>query len=1538
MFDFHDKKFFISVHLCAAMALSSPIAAKAEVFGLNPTLGSAASYFFHPPISSSSNTITLFDTDITTGYVTEAYYGLSLSNSGYSYGTGSKSKALKVQAPYADAAVAIFYDDASNSITRKVDTATDSISGVIFDKNTSNPGAALIVMNNIPVNTVDVGFFNNKTTNSNGGGALMLYSGSSINEINADFLANASTSYGGALVNNGTIKKLKGSFIGNNAGQQGGAIRNNSGAKIDSITADFIGNNAVNEGGAIYNVNNATIGTITGDFIANNSTGTNGGAISNSGTIDKIKGQFINNTVTNSSGGGGAISNNKNGTIDTIEANFINNIALGRNGGGAILNHGTINTISGNFISNFSERLGTEGGDGAGIKNLNGGQIGKISGKFMGQTSVNYGGAISNYSTSQIDEIVGMFLNNTATEGGAIRNNGYIYSIEADFMNNSTHEREGGAIANNTKGVIDIISGHFENNYAETNGGAIWNTNKINTLTGSFINNIANNYGGAIYQEKGARLNIVADANSVEFTGNSDANGSANAIYQYTDGTVDNIISLNAADGKSIVINDAISGYTADLNSLYSNYIHINDIVTYNDIYGNYIDLPTGGIYEINNTVSNNNIVLFNGATLKLGANTQGSETYYGKLDLGEYFSFINIDAGGKLDTINDYINEQDLGFTTLHETLGLSIDVDATNLIADTFKLTSNPLYNGTIEINNINWINGVTQKTSLIQILDNQDTNDFIELSLGSSITPYIDVKNVTGSEDLTQNLIYWDDIYGGYTYDETTTLTVKLGTTTTTNDSIYVDEHVDNGTRVYNPILDNLALINQYTDTTRTFLFKTSTDVYTATANSGITFNGQLFVVGEANGNQRSTIDGNGYNLFEITDSNKTVVDIRDTKITGAANIATISSNNELYLVNTEISGNTGAIENNGLIALYNNNIINNNVFGNGTMAVNDKVSFGTTTDITQEILLASNGSEVNNEGNIIVGALANLGNIINNGTITTTPGTIFAGSTNYGTISGNGDTTIKTSLFNAGNIANTSITVDGGTVTTDINTFVTNSATDAINVIGGGKLHYISGTSTVRDITGTASSNVHFNTGSDIVLNNKITGVAINHDSGRLLFGSGNLSGASSVNLNGGAISVADGTTSNVFLGNVQLNQLTELGLDLNLDTLTTDTFTASVTNNGGMFHVSELNIQGTPKVNKMVRLHLGDMIGLGQENVTSDTFHLPEVLNPVHRLSGRISDGWLTYAPADNSYNSFNPAVMAAPIASQISGYLVMKNIQDTAFANMDLYRLGNNSGILGDRSSAGLRPYGTFETIPIKYGPNVTSEMYGSAVNSETPVRNLGREWYGALSLDAGYTFNRISYDNNVVRQNGMHIGATGMVYKNGFFAGLGLHVGAMSGYEDTQYGNEDFALLNAGVATKFGYNIKLIKEKLYLQPSGTAGYTIVIPFDYENAAGVHISAKPLQALSVEPGLKLITSIAGWRPYAEGSFVWNLFDETEFFADSYELPALKIEPYVKYGGGVEKTWGNHLATYGKVYGLSSGRRGMGFNAGIKYVF
>ena len=114
--------------------------------------------------------------------------------------------------------------------------------------------------------------------------------------------------------------------------------------------------------------------------------------------------------------------------------------------------------------------------------------------------------------------------------------------------------------------------------------------------------------------------------------------------------------------------------------------------------------------------------------------------------------------------------------------------------------------------------------------------------------------------------------------------------------------------------------------------------------------------------------------------------------------------------------------------------------------------------------------------------------------------------------------------------------------------------------------------------------------------------------------------------------------------------------------------------------------------------------------------------------------------------------------------------------------------------------------------------------------------------------------------------------------------------------------------------------------------------YTMVNTFDYDNGANVNITSDALHAFQLEPGVKVIGNLKnGWQPYAGVIFVWNLFDKAKFQANDVSLPQISVKPYVKYGVGVRKSWGERLTGFFQTYITNGGRNGVGFQAGFSFA-
>ncbi len=337
-------------------------------------------------------------------------------------------------------------------------------------------------------------------------------------------IKNALSNTNGAVLNitnpNATIEITNVNFSNNKISSTGynnyGGAIHNDGGHITTITGNFTDNSVANSmysyGGTISN-KSGIIDSIKGNFKNNYVTGvtsaydSQGGAIYNEGSINKIEGIFEDNSAQRV---GGAIANG--GYIGEINAQFINNSAIstsvGYAGGGAISNGGTIDKISGLFKGNLVSKsnVHTNFVDVSGAAIENGGVINSIIADFVENKIINektsayvYGGVILN-RTATIGDIKGNFRDNSAISGGVVYggvitnwDDASIRSVTGDFTGNSSIASSrvvGGSILN--YGEMNYIVGNFTNNYAKSgdglNGGVIYNAGTIKNLQSNFSN------------------------------------------------------------------------------------------------------------------------------------------------------------------------------------------------------------------------------------------------------------------------------------------------------------------------------------------------------------------------------------------------------------------------------------------------------------------------------------------------------------------------------------------------------------------------------------------------------------------------------------------------------------------------------------------------------------------------------------------------------------------------------------------------------------------------------------------------------------------------------------------------------------------------------------------------------------------------------------------------------------------------------------------------------------------------------------------
>ena len=63
--------------------------------------------------------------------------------------------------------------------------------------------------------------------------------------------------------------------------------------------------------------------------------------------------------------------------------------------------------------------------------------------------------------------------------------------------------------------------------------------------------------------------------------------------------------------------------------------------------------------------------------------------------------------------------------------------------------------------------------------------------------------------------------------------------------------------------------------------------------------------------------------------------------------------------------------------------------------------------------------------------------------------------------------------------------------------------------------------------------------------------------------------------------------------------------------------------------------------------------------------------------------------------------------------------------------------------------------------------------------------------------------------------------------------------------------------------------------------------------------------------------------------------VWNIIDHAKFQADDVYLPNLAIKPFVQYGAGVQKRWGDRVTGFAEAMIRNGGRNGIALQFGFR---
>ena len=1563
-----------------------------------PTLGENSAYTLEKVNQAGENVITKYEWSDSENKYVPVYYRVDLKNTEYGHkDVASETKTFTIKTPNADGSGNAFnyeikyYTDASRLAPSRV---TTNQNGADIDKDfigkvSSNNGGA-IYNNQGTIGNITgdfVGNYSSGSGNQSGyGGAISNYvydnSSAKIGDITGNFIGNHANR-GGAISNyvwnNPTlleIGNITGDFVGNHAEVFGGAIFNSgsvvNSSKIGNINGNFIGNYVQGSifaaGGAIYNVE-GTVGDITGDFIGNyvqsEKSSANGGAVYNYllSAIGNVTGDFIGNFVIGTGEIRGGAIYNFNAEIGNVTGDFIGNYAYSRSGsgsnvvvGGAVYNIKEIESITGDFIENYtkSTNIGTKGG-----AIYNEGTIGDITGDFIG-----------NYAQG-----------GTASGGAIYNSSGTITLKDNSFINNgviSSNNAKGGAIYIGG-GTVNIVAENkdviFEGNYSATaknSDGTLKNKKSDGIYLGSGTLNLLSNDKNIIINDS-----LVADSGTVNLL---------NGTLKFGKDSIFNVknISFGSADINNVTL-DVENGLVSECS--------IGNITLNSDLNLKIdMDLAAEKVDSFNISNVSTNGHSFNVEDINILSDLGDSDYAAAK--------FLTTDKVGIniSDSVDSYLTSNYKYDISLIEDSGnsyLFVKKDGISLgLPYAIKEKGNIVYSQTEDEIINRWILSSDIQSDKFTLHGNNhtitSTNGTTEgFYIASGKELYIDnVKNISGFNSQNGGAINAAgklDVSNSTFSNNTATVNggaINISPATAVDKSnlgvicggkvTYGNESIEGFAKdssESNPVNGYNLIIFEKTQATSQDEFDSLKEELAQQIASGEVVDSP---------SDLPTTEPNGLAnemLAQISKMFQKVTVKYNGEVLGSYILNGLGGNEEVEFGLTTLGSSQSS---DPVEYVISNTLFESNKAQNGgaVSIVNNPMSIE---DILQ--LPDMGETDISSEVSSKEEALAMIEQMIQAGQlipsfddlisedyvvnlpdpIVTFVNTSFINNkaeSKGGAIYANTDVTIKadngTSLFK------------GNTANGESNAIYLDNADKTINLVAVNK-----GVIQFDDkIDGAAGYQVKIsgdNAKSSVLLNNNVDNASVTSEKVYLNLGKNNVFENSDFTINSGTLGFINGVAEQQIMKSANINGSIDLALDVDLQNEKMDTLPENViVSDTSKIGVNNLNLLNDAKED-LTNIQFATSDYKSQVSYTGAN---PVAYSPIYKyeVAYNPDEGFFTFTRGGGSGNpsdNFNPSVLAPSVIQQAGAYTTQLQTFNYAFQHSDTFMnipylertamrhsgryalsptgdatdVGTFSPLLTKEDTSGfwVKPYASFENIPLNNGPKVSNINYGTLVGYDSSLTPIAKGWERVLTGYIGYNGASQRYSGVDAYQNGGILGGTATLYKGNFFNATTLSVGATAGDASTMYGNENYAMLLAGIGNKTGYNFEFKDGRIILQPNFLISYTFVNTFDYTNGAGVRIKSDPLNAIQLAPGLKLIGNTKnGWQPYLSVAMIWNLLDDSKVTANDVRLPEMSIDPYVQYGAGIQKRFKDRFLAFGQAMIHNGGRNGVSLTAGLRW--
>ncbi len=443
-------------------------------------------------------------------------------------------------------------------------------------------------------------------------------------------------------------------------------------------------------------------------------------------------------------------------------------------------------------------------------------------------------------------------------------------------------------------------------------------------------------------------------------------------------------------------------------------------------------------------------------------------------------------------------------------------------------------------------------------------------------------------------------------------------------------------------------------------------------------------------------------------------------------------------------------------------------------------------------------------------------------------------------------------------------------------------------------------------------------------------------------------------------------VNNNPTDVVNFGNLNLEGTAKLGIDIDAKNNLNDKIGAASVTGDGKILIDNVNIMSLANGTTQF-----DIITLDEATKDSPLLGLVELSPDIKNITSPIfkyqaefdsNTGIMSLATGSrNNKNSYNPSILATPVALQAAAQAGIKEAVNYAFEHTDSftklprderfaalnanrYAISEFNGQLPlyngrtEGSAFWFRPYTVFESIDLDHGPKVDNLSYGTLIGYDSTFKSRKNGWSSTTSSFLGYHGSSLDYSDIDIMSNGVLLGLTKNYYKRNFWTALTMSGSMGLGKISEMYGDDDIVHLSGAVSSKTGYNVEFANGRFIIQPNVALSYYISKIFDYTNEAGVKINSDPLNSFEVKPGVRIVGNTeGGWQPYLSAAMVWNFFNDTDVRANGIKLPEMSMDPYVEYGLGIQRVVNNDFTCYLQSLVRNGGRTGVSLTGGMSWA-